>query len=398
MDVKRLDAIAGEMVDIRHDLHKNPQTAYEETYAQELITAKLKEWGVPYQTGLGGGTGTVAILTGKGNQSGKSLGLRADIDALDIFEKNSVPYMSQTKGKMHACGHDGHTASMLGVVKYLAETRNFDGTVHVIFQPAEEVGTGAKDMIAEGLFDTYKCDQIFGYHNWPGLPVGKCGTRPGPIMAAVDTAIITISGKGGHGALPHMTADPLICGAQLVVALQSIVSRNIDPIDNAVISVTNFNAGTGADNVIADTAKLIITVRSFRASTRKVLERRIRELSDSIAKGMGCSSVVDYDFGPDPTVNAEDQTELALISARAVYGNDNVDGNITPWMGAEDFGTMLQHRPGNYILLGNGDADNPASPHNQGLHADTYDYNDKLLPFAVKYFVHLVETNLPLQA
>lgn len=390
-----IDSIAADMKVIRHDLHRHPQTAFEETYIQGVITAKLKEWGVPFETGIAG-TGTVATLTGKGNASGRSIGLRADIDALDIFEKTKHDHVSETPGKMHGCGHDGHTATMLGAIRYLSQTRNFDGTVYVIFQPAEEIGSGATAMIKAGLFDKYPVNEVYGYHNWPGLKLGQCGTTPGPIMAAVDTAIIDLHGVGGHGALPHMTVDPLACGASLVTAMQTIVSRNVDPIDNAVISITNFNAGTGADNVIPDRARLIATIRSFKPETRDMLERRIREMTAQMAAAFGCTSDVDYDRGPDPVINWPDQTAKAVEAARLVYGNDNVNGKLAPWMGAEDFGTMLQAKPGNYILLGQA-TDDPSSPHNQGLHADTYDFNDALLPFAIRYFSTLVETVLPLE-
>jgi hippurate hydrolase len=383
-----------EMAEWRHSLHQNPQTMYEEEFASALVAQKLTEWGIKFKKGIAK-TGIVAVIEGQKKGSGKTIGLRADMDALDITEKSGQPWASKNPGKMHACGHDGHTATLLGTAKYLAETRNFDGTVHLIFQPAEEGGRGAHKMIEEGLFRDFPCDYVFGIHNWPGIPLGKAATRVGPLLASVDEFDITITGTGGHAAMPHATVDPAVIASQLVLALQSIISRNVDPIATAVLSVTNINVGTGAFNIIADTAKITGTVRTFDNNLRQMIKKRIEDLGNSICAGFGAKFAMEYDFNIDATVNSADGAEMAAKAASSILGDQNVDRDCPPCMGGEDFGAYLVEKPGAFLLLGQGVPEKD-SPHNRGLHNPYYDFNDDMLPVGVSYFTKLVEETLPL--
>ncbi|MAI62620.1 MAG: amidohydrolase [Micavibrio sp. TMED27] len=391
-----IHAIKDEISTYRRLLHENPQTAYEETFAAELIASKLTEWGVDFERGIAV-TGIVATIEGQTNKSGRTIGLRADMDALDIIEEGNKAHISKTSGKMHGCGHDGHTACLLGAAKYLSENRNFDGKVHLIFQPAEEGYGGAHKMIEEGLFERFPMDSVYGLHNWPKLPKGEIALRSGPIMAAADRFDIRITGAGGHAAMPHRTNDPIIVGTHLVQALQTLVSRSVDPLDSAVISITNFNAGTGAFNVIPDTAELNGTLRSFLPETRAALIKRIEEMTHSVAALYGAKAeCVFMEGGYNPTVNTHDETAFCADIARELVGQDNVDTEINPSMGAEDFGAMLQKVPGCYIWMGQGEADEN-SHHNQGLHTPLYDFNDEIIPQAVEYWVRVVEGQLPVQ-
>ncbi len=385
------DEIAG----YRHELHQNPQTSYEETFANDLISRKLTEWGIPFESGLAV-TGIVATIEGQRTDSGKVIGLRADMDALNMTENSGQPWASKTPGKMHGCGHDGHTAMMLGAAKYLNETRNFNGKIHLIFQPAEEGGAGAIRMIKEGLFKKYPMDSVYGLHNWPGLPKGTVGMRPGPIMASTDSFEITVTGHGGHAAMPHLSVDPIVIGAQIVTALQSIVSRQIDPVDQAVVSVTNFKAGSGATNVIPDSAFLSGTFRSFKVETRAFLKKRIEDITLSLANALNGSATIKFNDGYDPTINTAAETELCAAVCRDLMGKDNVNAAVDPCMGAEDFGAMLQEVPGCYIWMGQGLPEQAASPHNKGLHNVGYDFNDDIIPLGIEYWAKLVETALPL--
>ncbi len=386
-------AMKDEIAAYRRELHQNPQTSYEETFASDLVMRKLTEWGIPFKSGIAV-TGIVATIEGQKNDSGKTIGLRADMDALNMVEESGQPWASKTNGKMHGCGHDGHTAMLLGAAKYLSETRNFDGKVYLIFQPAEEGGAGAIKMIEEGLFKQFPADKVFGLHNWPMMPKGKIGMRPGPIMASADHFEIIVKGKGGHAAMPQFGVDPIIAASYIVTALQTIVSRNIDPVDQGVVTVSNYNGGTGADNVIPDTVRLLGTVRAFKPATRDFIERRIGEISNHIAAAFGAQAEYNYTRGYDPTINSAAETQMCADIARRLFGEQHVMADVDPCMGAEDFGAMLVEKPGCYIWMGQGTG-NPESPHDHGLHNAAYDFNDDIIPMGVEYWAELVETALP---
>lgn len=386
-------ALHEEITAYRRELHQNPQTSYEETFASGLIQKKLTEWGIPFKTGYAV-TGVVATIEGQSKDSGKSIALRADMDALNLTDMSGQPWASKTPGKMHGCGHDGHTAMLLGAAKYISETRNFNGTVHLIFQPAEEGGAGAIRMIEQGLFKDYKIDAVFGMHNWPGMKQGTIGLRPGPIMASSDTFEIVVTGKGGHAAMPNRSIDPVIIAAHIITTLQTIVSREIDPVDQAVLSITNINAGTGADNVIPDTATLSGTFRTFQVATREHISRRIGEVAAALASTMGGKAVTTVFNGYDPTINSKAESAFCADICRALVGPENVNDDVEPCMGAEDFGAMLQQVPGCYIWMGQG-VEDATSPHNKGLHNTGYDFNDGIIPMGIEYWARLVESALP---
>lgn len=388
-----IHALAGEIVACRRALHENPQTAYEETFASQMIADKLTEWGIPFERGIAA-TGIVATIEGERTGSGKTIGLRADMDALDILEKSGQDWSSKTPGKMHGCGHDGHASMLLGAAKYLSNNRDFNGKVHLIFQPAEESGHGAEKMIAEGLFERFPMQAIYGMHNWPTLPKGVIALNPGPIMASSDTFELVFHGKGGHAAMPESTVDPLVLAAQFVTDVQALVSRCVDPVDAAVVSITNFNCGTGAKNVIADTAILTGSVRAFKPETRAMLERRIGDLAHALAGFHGAQAEYSYTKQCDPTINHADHAALCADVARKTAGEASVITNVLPCMAAEDFGSMLQKVPGCYIWMGQGEPDTPESPHNKGLHHPGYDFNDSIIPMGIEYWVRLVETAL----
>ena len=370
----------------RRDIHQHPELLYDVHRTAAFVADRLKEFGCDeVATGLGR-TGVVGVIKGKKPAGGdiKVIGLRADMDALPIEEETNLAYASKTPGKMHACGHDGHTAMLLGAARYLAETRNFAGDAVVIFQPAEEGGAGAAAMIKDGLMDRFAIDQVFGMHNYPGSPVGSFAIRSGPIMAATDAIDIEIEGHGGHAARPHKCLDSVMVGAQLITALQQIVSRNVDPLDSAVISICEFHAGN-ARNVIPQTAVLRGTVRTLTAKVRQLIERRVREVTAGVAQMTGARIDLTYERGYPVTSNHAAQTDFATQVAKEIAGDANVRG-MSPMMGAEDFAYMLEQRPGAFIFCGNGDS--------AGLHHPAYNFNDEAIVFGTSYWIRLVENAL----
>lgn len=386
--IPRLHELHSEMTAWRRELHAHPQTAFEETFASDFIASKLTSWGIDAHRGLAR-TGVVGTIKGQApgaGQRARCVGLRADIDALDITEQNDVPYRSIFPGKMHACGHDGHTAMLLGAARYLAETRRFTGTVHVIFQPAEENAGGGRVMVEEGLFDRFSCDVIFGMHNWPGIPVGQFAVCSGPIMAAFDVFEITVQGQGCHAAMPHLGVDPVVAAAQTVSALQTIASRNVNPLDQVVLSITQIHGGT-TWNVIPAEVTLRGTVRTFRTPVQDQVEDNMRRIVAGVAAALGCTADVSYERRAPATVNTAQETSVAAAAAALVAGDGNVDLNATPCMGSEDFAFMLQKRPGCYIWAGNGPSDG-----GRILHNPHYDFNDELLPIGASYWARLAES------
>ena len=383
--LNRIADQAGEVAAWRHHLHERPELLYDVHETAKTVAEKLRSFGCDeVVTGIGR-TGVVGVI--KGNKSGsKVVGMRADMDALPLDEITGLAYASKVPGKMHACGHDGHTAMLLGAARHLCETRNFAGTAVVIFQPAEEGGAGAKAMIDDGLMTRFGIGEVYGMHNMPGLPVGKFAMRPGPIMAAADRLTIEIEGVGGHAARPHFAVDTVLVGSQIINALQTIVARNVDPLESAVISITLFQAGH-TDNVIPQTALLRGTARSLRASVRDLLEKRIVEVAEGIAKLHGAKAKVKYSRDYPVVVNNEKAVEFASSIAREISGDANVDTKTPPVMGGEDFAFMLEERPGAFIFMGNGDSAN--------LHHPAYDFNDSAIPFGASYWVRLVEKSMP---
>jgi amidohydrolase len=371
----------------RREIHEHPELLYDVHRTAAFVADRLREFGCDeVATGLGR-TGVVGVIKGRkpaGNGDIKVIGLRADMDALPIEEATDLPYASKTPGLMHACGHDGHTAMLLGAARYLAETRNFAGDAVVIFQPAEEGGAGAAAMIKDGLMDRFAIDQVYGMHNGPGIPVGSFAIRPGPIMAATDSVDIRIEGLGGHAARPHICIDSVMVGAQLITALQSIVSRSVDPLESAVVSICEFHAGD-ARNVIPQTAVLKGTVRTLTKKVRELIEKRIREVVAGVAQITGARIDLTYERGYPVTVNHAAQTDVATAVAKEIAGETNVH-ETPPMMGAEDFAYMLEARPGAFIFCGNGNS--------AGLHHPAYNFNDEAIVFGTSYWIKLVENTL----
>ncbi len=379
-------ALKEEMTAWRRDIHAHPETAFEEVRTAGLVAERLRGWGIDVATGLAG-TGVVGTLRGRGGGTG-SIGLRADMDALNMTEANALPYRSQNPGKFHGCGHDGHTTMLLGAARYLAETRNFDGTVRFIFQPAEEGAGGGRRMVEEGLFDLFPCDEVYALHNWPDLPVGEVAVHRGAMMAASDEIKLTIRGHGGHAAMPQKCTDPVVVAAQFIMAAQTVVSRSLDPLDSAVVSITQVQAGS-AFNVIPDEVWLGGTARSFRPEVSEQIEAGLRALAHGLGAAFGVEITLGYRRGYPPTVNHAAQADVAAAVARSVVGEGRVHVDLPPVMGAEDFAYMLQSRPGAYIWIGQGGGPGACSVHNP-----RYDFNDEILPIGASVLAALVETQL----
>jgi|TARA_B110000090_G_scaffold113351_1_gene126503 amidohydrolase len=385
MPVKnRFSELLPEITEWRRDLHENPELLFDTHRTSAIVEDKLKEFGCDEVIGGIGRTGVVGIIKGQSNNSGKVIGLRADMDALPIFEATGLDYASKTSGIMHACGHDGHTAMLLGAAKYLSETRNFDGTVVLIFQPAEEGGGGGREMCEDGMMDRWKIDEVYGMHNWPGQPVGSFSIRSGPFFAATDTFEIHLIGKGGHAAKPQETVDTTVLASHLVLALQTIASRNVDPTEQIVVSVTSIESESKAFNVIPEHVFLKGTIRTMSADIRKLAERRLKEISTSVATMFGGQADIKFNQGYPVMTNSEEQTQFAASVAASVYGSCE-DAPLV--MGGEDFSYMLNERPGAYILVGNGDT--------AACHHPEYNFSDDAIPSGCSFWAEIIEKRLP---
>ena len=382
-----INQMKNEMTEWRQNLHKIPEIGLEEYETSKYIKNKLKDFNISFKEGYSN-TGVVAWIKGSKGNSDRSVGLRADFDALPMPEKNDFKHKSKNIGMMHACGHDGHTTMLLGAAKYLVENNDFDGTVYFIFQPGEEGFAGGKKMIEDGMFEDFKIDEVYALHNWPELPLGKIGLNSGPMMAAVDEFDIVVKGKGGHAAMPQQAIDPIVISAQIVIAVQTIISRSIDPVDKALISITKINGGT-AYNVIDDKVTLSGTIRTFKPETRLFIEKKLNEISSGIAKANGAYANVELHLTNKypPTINSKKQSEFASGVAKDLLGNENVITDLNPSMGGEDFSYMLEEKPGSYLFIGQGD-----SNHKAHLHTTKYDFNDNLLPLGTNFWVNLVKS------
>jgi len=390
--IERIRSYHRELTALRRDIHAHPELAFQESRTSGLVADKLAGWGIEVHRGLAK-TGIVGVIPGKKKTSGRAIGLRADMDCLPMHERNSFEHRSQNEGRMHACGHDGHTTMLLGAARYLAETRNFDGTAYVIFQPAEEGGGGGQVMVQEGLFERFPANEVYGLHNWPGLPPGKMAVRAGPVMAATDEVQITIHGKGGHGAMPHLAVDPVVVSAHIITALQTIASRTVSPLDSCVVSICSMaTSQVGVFNVIPDHVKLVGTVRTFQPETRQLAERRVREIATKTAEAFGASAEVSYARGYPATINSAREAEFAAQVGKRVFGAQNVMTEHEPTMGGEDFSYMLQAKPGAYVFLGQGGVEGGCM-----LHNPNYDFNDEVIPLGAGYLAALVEEALPLK-
>jgi hippurate hydrolase len=389
--VERIRHFHAELRELRRDIHAHPELAFQESRTSSLVVERLKGWGIEVHTGLAK-TGVVATIRGK-KQDGRAIALRADMDCLPIHEANDFAYRSRNAGRMHACGHDGHTAMLLGAARYLAETRNFDGTAYLVFQPAEEGGGGGQVMVKEGLFERFPAEQVYALHNYPGLPAGTIAVRPGPVMAATDEVEIVLRGKGGHAAFAHLTVDPVVVAAHVISALQTVASRNVDPVDAVVVSVCSLQTSqVGAFNVIPDSVRMLGTVRSFKAETRDLAERRVCEIARKVAEAFGAAAEVRYMRGYPATVNSPAEAAFAAHVGARVFGKDKVRTDFAPVMGGEDFSYMLLARPGAYVFLGQGGGPGACFLHNPG-----YDFNDEVIPLGAGYLAALVEEALPLR-
>jgi hippurate hydrolase len=382
--LNRANEMLPEIAGWRRRLHQTPELLYDVYETADFVADKLKSFGCDVvKTGIGR-TGVVGLIKGS-RGDGPVIGLRADMDALPIHEISGKPWTSQTPGKMHACGHDGHTAMLLGAAKYLAETRNFRGAVAVIFQPAEEGGAGGDAMVKDGMMETFAIQEVYGMHNRPGLPLGEFATCKGPTMAAADHFEIVVHGRGGHAAKPDSTIDPVIISAQIITGLQLVASRETDPLDSIVVTVASMHAGT-ANNIIPESATLTGTVRTLSPTVRDHAEKRVTEIVTGIASTFGARAEVHYHRGYPVTINHDEPTDRAVAILKRLVGDKAVDPNLAPVMGAEDFSYMLEARPGAFVFIGNGDS--------AGLHNAAYDFNDEAIPFGVSYWVSLAETTL----
>jgi len=390
--VEHIQPWHADFIALRRDLHMHPELGFEEHRTARIVCERLTALGIEHHAGIGR-TGVVAVVRGRGERSGRAIGLRADMDALPMQEENEFAHKSRHDGRMHGCGHDGHTTMLLAAARYLAETRNFDGTAYLIFQPGEEGYAGAREMIEDGLFERFPAEEVYALHNWPGLPQGRIGLTPGPAMAAADRIEIAIDGRGGHGAHPHAAIDPVLVAGHIITAAQSIVSRNVSPIDTAVVSLCSMQAGNpDAMSVIPAHAKLVGTVRTFRPATQDMVERRLQELVPAIAAAFGATATLKYERVYPATVNHPAQTEFAAAVAEALVGRDNVERNLDPSMGSEDFSFMLLEKPGAYARLGQGGGESGCF-----LHNSTYDFNDAVIPLGAGYLAALAERAMPLR-
>ncbi|WHS30512.1 M20 aminoacylase family protein [Brucella sp. NM4] len=377
-----LASFIDEFIALRRDIHAHPELAFKETRTSALVADYLRQWGYDVTTGVGG-SGVVGTL--KRGNSGKAIGIRADMDALPIIEATGLDYASSNSGVMHACGHDGHTTILLAAARYLAQSGRFSGTVHLIFQPAEEIGAGARSMIEDGLFERFPCDAVYGLHNWPGVPAGKFGFVTGPAMASVDRARIRVNGRGGHGAEPHKSVDPVVVASSIVLALQTVVARNLDPLDMGVVTVASIHGGD-ALNVIPAHVDLGITIRSFSQTVREELRRRIEAVARSQAESFGAVADVNYQWGFPALINAKAETEFARQVALSTFPTGTVIEDFRPRTASEDFAFMLEQKPGTYFFVGNGDS--------AGLHNPNYNFNDEILLPAALFWVRLTEASL----
>ena len=382
--LNRVSEMHAEITAWRRDLHQMPELMFDVVKTAGFVESKLREFGVDEVVKGLGRTGVVGIIRGA-RGDGPTIGLRADMDALPVSEKTGKAWASKSAGRMHACGHDGHTAMLLGAAKYLAETRNFSGSIAVIFQPAEEGGGGGREMVKDGMMERFAISEVYGMHNLPGLDIGKFATRSGPIMASTDEFNVTVRGRGGHAAMPHTTVDPVVIAAQIISSLQTIASRNVDPLQSTVVSVTILKAGD-ASNVIPDEVKFAGTIRTLTPEIREFSQKRLREISEGVAAAMGGEARVTVQSGYPVTKNHGEQTGAALSAAGDVAGLPNIDPDVNPMMGGEDFSYMLNARPGNFIFIGNGDT--------AALHNADYDFNDEIIPHGVSYWVRLAEQRL----
>ncbi len=384
----RLDNLLPEIVSWRREIHENPELGYDVHRTAKMVADKLREFGADEVVEGIGKTGVVALIKGRSQDSGKVIGLRADMDALPINEATNAEWASKTEGKMHACGHDGHTAMLLGAARALADSRDFDGSVAVIFQPAEEGGAGGLAMVEDGMMDRFGIQEVYGMHNMPNLPIGEFAIRSGPLMAAADEFEIVVNGRGGHAAMPHVCIDPVVVASNIVLALQSIASRGTRPIDPVVVSVTTMEVEGEAYNVIPQQVKMRGTLRAFDEEVRLTSKQRVIEIAEQTARVYGATSDVVYRDGYPPTVNHEEQTAFVVDVARDLVGEDKVDDDRVPMMGAEDFSFMLNERPGAFMFIGNGESAN--------LHHPEYDFNDDAIRFGCQYWLNLVDASMPL--